>query len=584
MAEVSQRLIEERLVDEILNWAFNVVRKDALSSLLTPATVIVVMWSEISHGTLIAWAVLMALGIGAKYAIAQSYFRRDVPYTDAKKWGRLLAVNSLYLGLLWSASIFLFYVEGSVAHQVFMYVLGVVLSFGSILAGLYWLPRFYFYGPPILAAVAIRLAMDGSLANTALAVLVVWAVAASIRFARMLHEIVHSELRLRVESSLLNEELEVKKAQAEKATLEKARFLAAASHDLRQPLHSLSLFVDVLKDAETERERRALFPRINRSLEALRKLFDALLDISRLDANVVKPECTHFDLAEVLNRLAEEFRPSAEAKNLKLKVHARPVTVNSDRLLLERVIRNLLSNAIRYTESGGVLLSCRRRAGEVLLQVWDTGIGIPEDSRDEVFAEFYQLHNSHRDRSEGVGLGLALTKRLCALTEQPIRLDSRPGRGTVFSIRIAPGSRSLVAGRQATTAGRRWDLTGRRVLVIDDEKDILQAMEALLSKWGCEVVAAESMEQAVNELRKRNAAPDLLVSDLRLPGGKTGIEVLNILRNEFGTSIPGILISGDTDPEQLAMAKKSDYELLQKPVRPLHLRTLIQRHLSALNA
>ncbi len=580
MNDANQKILEDRISYEVLDPAFNIIRRDALSNILIPIIVITVMWSEINHDVLIAWCLLIIIGLIVNYAIARTYVKQEVPYTDAKKWGRRLSVVSLYFGVLWAAAVFLFYVDGSVAHQVFMYTLAVVLSIGSVISGLYWFPLFYLFAIPIMTSFVMRLAMDGSYAYLSLAVLMLWASVATLGFARMLNKTVRSETRLRLDSALLNEALELKTTEAEKAALEKSNFLAVASHDLRQPVHSLSLFIDVLKESKTDEERYRLFPLIDSSLDAMRKLFDALLDISRLDANVVKPKYTHFNLEELLKKLVEEFRPAANKKNLKIKVHAQSMVVVSDSLLLERVLRNLLSNAIRYTDAGGILLSCRQRGDEALVQVWDTGIGIPEECRDEVFVEFQQLNNSFRDRAEGIGLGLALVKRLCDLLRQPITLDSRPGRGSVFSTRVIRGCGGIETRNQSAKLTHSWDLSGRQVLVIDDEKDILQAMHALLSKWGCHVVTAETLEQALDELNRHDMVPELILSDLQLRNGKSGIEALDTLRQKYGASIAGIVISGDTNPECLNIVKDSDYTLLHKPVQPLHLRNLIQHYFS----
>jgi len=491
-----------------------------------------------------------------------------------------LSLVTIYFAVLWSSAVFLFYVEGSVEHQVFLISLALTLSIGATIGGIYWLPIFYLYALPIMSALAIRFALEATPAYIALSVLTFWAVLATLSFTKKLHNTVRSEMRLRHESTVLSEALQTKTDEAQQATLAKSRFLAAASHDLRQPLHTLSLFVDVLKESKSDRERATLFPRIDLSLDALRKLFDALLDVSRLDAKVVKPEISHFDVAELLKSLLAEFKPAAREKHLEIKMHAAAAIVVSDRLLLERVLRNLISNAIRYTDSGDILLSARLRGDRVLLQVWDTGIGIPEQSQQEVFVEFQQLHNAHRDRTEGLGLGLALVRRLCLLLDHPLELRSQPGKGSVFSVSLPRGGARLLARNEAAAPAHSWDLSGRRILVIDDERGILEATQSLLSKWGCEVVIAESLDDAVVELNRREITPDMVLSDLRLRDDKTGIEAIDAIRNRFGESIPGILITGDTEPEQIKHAKQSGYELLQKPVRPAHLRSVIHHHFS----
>lgn len=574
------RELDDRITFEALEPAFRLLRRDALWNMLVPLTLVVVMWSQVEHGILMAWGGLFILGSVAKYALGDLYLRREVTPANAGKWAWWLCAVTFLIALLWASTMFLFYVEGSLEHQIFLITLLNAIVIGSAIAGLYWYPLFYLRAVPIMGALVVRLAMEGTLAYIALAALLLLALGATASIARTLNHRMRSEIRLRHESAALNERLHLKTLEAEQATLAKSRFLAAASHDLRQPLHALSLFIDVLKEEKSEDERRKIFPRLDLSLEALQKLFDALLDVSRLDAKVVNPEYSHFDVAELLGSLANEFRSAANEKGLKLRVHAQSSIVVSDRLLLERILRNIVGNAIRYTQSGGVLLSARNRADTVLVQVWDTGTGIPQEKQEEIFVEFRQLHNAHRDRNQGLGLGLAIVKRLSELLHHPLELRSLPGRGSVFSLRIAKGRRGLMDIKEAVSRTRRWGLSGRRILVIDDEREILDAMRTLLSKWGCEVITAESPEAAEHVLREKEITPDLIVSDLRLRNGCTGVQALDNLRAQFGASIPGILVTGETVSEQLKLAKGSGYELLQKPLRPIRLRSAIQQHFS----
>jgi signal transduction histidine kinase/CheY-like chemotaxis protein len=572
--------LDERITLEALAPAFRLVRRDALWNTLIPLTVIAVMWSRIDHRVLMAWGALFVVGGVAKYALAVLYFRREVIPAEARKWAWWLTAVALYHALLWASTVFLFYVDGAPEYQIFLITLLNVIGIGSAIAALYWYPLFYVRAVPIMGALVVRLAIDGTFAYIALAALLLLGLGGTASIARAMNNSMRSEIRLRHESAALNEALHAKTLEAQQATMAKSKFLAAASHDLRQPLHALSLFIDVLKEEKSEHERQKIFPRIDLSLEALRKLFDALLDVSRLDAKVVNPEYSHFDLAEVLKSLAEEFRSAAGEKGLKLRVHADSLIVISDRLLLERILRNLVGNAIRYTESGGVLLSARNRGDTVLLQVWDTGVGIPQEYKDEIFVEFRQLHNAHRDRNQGLGLGLAIVKRLCELLHHPLELRSQPGTGSVFGLRIAKGRQSMMVVKEALSPAHSWELSGRRILVIDDEREILEAMRTLLSKWGCEVISAESLAEAVNVLNEMQITPDLIVSDLRLRDGCTGVDAIESLRAQFGASIPGILVTGETASEQLNSAKGSGYDLLQKPVRPIRLRSAIQQHLS----
>ena len=578
---INSQEIEYRITYRLLEDIFQKISKVNYARFsLLPLMVIVVMWSQVDHVLLIGWGLLILVSMYIRYKVAVSYINQGAPFSEAKKWGNRFTLASIFSSLLWSLAVFLFYVQGSVEHQVFLLTLCVMLGMSSIISGIYWFPSFYVFAVPVMGSIALRLIFEASLAYIALSIFVLWFLVIVTSMAKGLHKSMRSEMQLRHESEELAEALHIKTEEAQQATQAKSKFLAAASHDLRQPMHALSLFIDALKGSESEIERANIFPSVELSLDALRKLFDALLDISRLDAKVVKPEMSHFNLSDILKVLVEEFTPAANEKKLKLKIHADVLVVVSDRLLLERILRNLISNAIRYTESGGVLLSARIRGDKVLLQVWDTGIGIPQESKDEVFIEFQQLHNANRDRTQGLGLGLAIVRRLCKLLDHPLTLRSQQGKGSVFSVSIPKGDANLMMSANTDTIIHSWDLSGRFILVIDDEHDILDAMQTLLSRWGCDVVAAESLEDAIEVLNKNKVVPDLILSDLRLRNEMTGIEAINSLKKQFGASIGGILITGETSPEQIKLAKESGYEVLQKPVKPMLLRAVIHHYFS----
>lgn len=566
--------IENKISIEALDQLFERIRKEVYTNHIVPIVVILVMWSSVNQSLLVGWGILMLIGIWANYYIAVQYLSQT-EILDPYKWGRRMSGVMLYFGLLWVYAISFFYLEDSFGLQIFLSTIALVFTIGSVMVGVYWFPMFYLLAVPVLVALIVRFLMIGTIEYIALAALVLWTLLMSGTMAKMLNARVRSEMRLRHESALLNESLKQKTTEAELATMAKSNFLAAASHDLRQPVHALSLFIDVLKEAESETERKKIYPSIDLSLEALRKLFDALLDISRLDAQVVQPEVSHFDISAVVLKLASEFNSTAKDKGLKLKVHTRSAIVISDRILLERVIRNLLANAIHYTNSGSVLLSTRKRGDHILLQVWDTGIGIPEDRKEDIFIEFLQLHNTHRDRSQGLGLGLAIVQRLCDILEHRIDLSSALGKGTVFNICLPVGDKSLIKERRPELITNKWDLSGRCIVVIDDETEILAAMKSLLSQWGSEVVAATSLSQAIAKLEIEGQIPDMVISDLRLKNNQTGLEAIDCLRSKFGLNIKGIIVTGETSPNKIRDVTNSDYLLLQKPVKPINLRMAI---------
>lgn len=553
--------------------------RDSLLTILVPALMVVVMWPKVDHVVLGGWLVLFVAAIGVKLAVAHAYIRLPHEARSNQVWGHRMTAAEAAYGALWSAAVFLFYVPQSVEYQVFLFTTAVMLSTGSVYRALYWPPSVYVYALPILAALIVRLLLDGTFSYSILAFLLLWSAIFVVQFSRMLNRTMLSEMRLRRRSANLARQLRGKTQEAERATQAKSRFLAAASHDLRQPLYALNLFVDALRETTTKNERERIVHRIARSLDELKKLFDGLLDVSRLDANVVTPEPYPFDVTALLGDLVEEFSAVADRKNVHLRLHARPAVVDTDAVLLARILRNLISNAVRYTETGGVLLSVRRRREHILLQVWDTGRGIPEQHHEEIFHEFVQLDNAHRDRTEGLGLGLAIVQRLCWLLGIEMRLRSRPGHGTVFNLWLKTGDGRSVDQPPAVKPGY-GNLSGQRALIIDDETDILDGMNALLGKWGMDVVTAQTLPEALDKIAPPNKPPTLIVADLRLADGQNGVDAMNTIRSRFGSDIPGILITADTTADRISLARDCGYLVLHKPVRAPRLRTTVQQILS----
>src|SRR5712691_1712626 len=318
--------------------------------------------------------------------------------------------------------------------------------------------------------------------------------------------------------------------QLEEANLAKSRFLAAASHDLRQPLHALNLFVTQLRTETDQAEKSRVTAQIDAAVTAMNDLFNALLDISKLDAGVLAPELTTFPVAQLLKHMETTFAPAAREKGLRLQFVPSAAWVRSDFILLERILLNLVSNAIRYTVRGGVLVGCRGRGQQLRIEVWDSGIGIPEDQRENIFGEFCQLAASERDRRGGLGLGLAIVDRLCRLLDHRLELTSTLGRGSRFAVSLPSVAAPQEASEHAPKA-MADPASGKLIVVIEDDALALDAMRGLLRRWGCLVVTAESESEALASLVDDDQLPDLIISDYRLAGGHTGIEAIQRLRS-----------------------------------------------------
>jgi signal transduction histidine kinase len=361
------------------------------------------------------------------------------------------------------------------------------------------------------------------------------------------------------------------------ANAAKSHFLAAASHDLRQPLHALNLLVAQLRAETREAERRRAGERIEAALDDINVLFDGLLDISRLEAGTVRCESRDFALLPLLERVRATHAADAAAKGLRLHVGRCSAWVRSDPQLLERVLLNLVGNAVRYTRRGSVLLAVRKRGDAWLLEVRDSGVGIPAEQQQHVFEEFVQLGERPRLGGEGLGLGLAIVRRLATLLGHPLALRSAPGCGTCCSVLVPAAVPRLVEQESALTQVRDR-LAGRLVLVLDDDERVLHGTGGLLTAWGCDVLTARSLCEARGLLGStRDARPALVIADLHLDGGESGTEAVARLRDDLGWPVPALLVSGDVGPASRAIAHAAGLHLLDKPVRPMALRALASR-------
>lgn len=390
-------------------------------------------------------------------------------------------------------------------------------------------------------------------------------------------EVGRDEMDRRIDLATL--ELREKKEEAETATRAKSRFLAAASHDLRQPTHALGMFVARLAQLPHDAQTRQVIGNLEASLRAMQDLLDGLLDISRLDAGTVPVQVQACALADIFEPLRVGLALTAAEKGLRLRVRASPVWVMSDPALLHRILANLLVNAVRYTRHGGVLLACRRTADDrlVRIEVWDSGIGIAPEHQQAIFTEFYQVGNSERDRNKGLGLGLNIVQRSARLLGHRLQICSTLGRGTRFSLELprVPDSEVLkLPQRLEPQAGD--DLVGLVLLVVEDDALAREGLVRLLESWGAIVRVADGLSTALGQL-KAGLAPDVIVSDYRLRDGENGIDTINQLRRAAGESIAACLMSGDTDPKLMQAARAVGLSLLHKPVRPAKLRSLVRR-------
>lgn len=367
---------------------------------------------------------------------------------------------------------------------------------------------------------------------------------------------------IRLEQSALNRKLRVALDEAEAASRAKTRFLASASHDLRQPMQTLSVFAAALAMRPLDERSHQIAQYMNEALLDLTSELDALLDVSKLDAGVVRANVVTIPLGPVLQRMHQAFETAAREKGLDLRVDAPgDVAVRADRQLLERVLRNLLENAVKYTRQGRVAVDACVKGDAAVLSIRDTGPGIAPEEQDRIFEEFYQLDNPERDRKKGLGLGLAIVRRLVDLMDIRLELHSQPGQGSSFVLTMPLAQ---AGGAEQAGPAAAWPLGRLKVLVVDDELAVARGMQVLLEETGCDVSVATDTAEALQ--RARDTRPHIVLADLRLRGEDSGLKTISALRQLY-PRLPALIVSGDTAPERLQEVRRAGIELLHKPLR-----------------
>jgi signal transduction histidine kinase len=376
------------------------------------------------------------------------------------------------------------------------------------------------------------------------------------------------------ELTRLNSELALAKSAAEDANISKTRFLAAASHDILQPLNAARLYATSLVERQNGGDDSRLVENIDDSLEAIEEILSALLDISRLDAGAMTPAITSFKMADLMRSLEIEFTPLALAKGLKLAFVPSSLPVRSDRLLLRRLLQNFISNAIKYTPHGRVLVGCRRRGQSLQISVYDTGVGIPIVKRREIFKEFHRLEQGARI-ARGLGLGLSIVERLARVLNHGIAIDSNKSGGSVFSVTVPIASDiNYTAAITSAAPLSRTPISGARIVCIENDRAILDGMKTLLTAWDAEVIAVADPDAAIEAIEAAGGSVTGLLVDYHLDRGN-GVAAIRDIRRRFGEKIPAILITADRSPHVRATAREENIAVLNKPVKPASLRALL---------
>lgn len=518
------------------------------------------------------WGLVLILVLFARRAYALRQLSN--PPADAQRALDRMVWFAFTAGLVTGSAGPLFFPTLHPEGRALLTMILVCWSAGGVSTAAAYARAFYAYVAPALLPLALLWLMAGDPQSIAVAVLIVLFGLMQVFFVRDNERVVRESFVIRYENERLLEALERERQEvllardrAEEANRAKSQFLAAASHDLRQPLHALSLYSATLKLRASDGASREIAGHISEALAALAALLDSLLDISKLDAGAVRPELQPVSVKALIERIEADYRPVAREKGLAFRVAPVDAEVETDPVLLERVVRNLVDNAFKYTAVGSVALNAELDERTVRIAVHDTGAGIPQSEREHIFEEFYQVGNPERDRSQGLGLGLAIVRRLAQLLGLDVQLESHPGRGSTFAVtlpRVAAES-TLSRSSRVPLADDSGALVGAKVLVIDDEPSVRVGMRSLLESWGCRVAACSGLVEAERLLDDYALEVDVIVADFRLPQHENGIETVRRLRARLG-DVPALMVSGDTAPERLREARASGLPLLHKPV------------------
>lgn len=572
--------IEENLRREQVADIARTLPQTAFVGLVCCLALTAIFWPDLPKWAWLFGTVPLTVQVIASIIINKTWFETLSTDADYSKAFGIIEVQAIINGVGWFVllgGIFYSVAQGTDNTMFFAVVCAIVMgcSAGAINLMPSYLPAMLWFIVPANLAGATLMVTGRTFDQQAVGLLFLLFMLISVMLAIRRFKFFRDGVHIRYRNAALLEAYREQKEIAENSSRAKARFLAAASHDLRQPIHAIGLLVDTLESQAQSPDIKVLGNSISESVDDLTSLLDVILDISRIDAGLIQAQPTVFEVGRLLGGLHKRFDHIAIDKGLELRIRDTKVRAYCDPALLERILNNLVANAIKYTKSGGVLVGVRNRGPSAIrIDVWDTGIGIPDHAVKDVFLEYYQIGNLARAETEGLGLGLSIVRGLCTALGFDLRVRSQVDKGSVFSVTIPRGvSLSGVSEREDPVLMTEGDAN---VLLIDDDARVLGATSQLLVSLGYRVRVAESSTTALR-LMEDGFAPDVVVCDYRLNEERNGSDVLTDIRRRYGTHIQGVLITADTDPQRLLDAKQSGYVLRHKPLSAVDLRETVAR-------
>ncbi|WP_324902618.1 ATP-binding protein [Noviherbaspirillum sp.] len=560
---------------ELINLLYRVAPPMLFSSIVACILLAAVLHGRVPDNRLWLWVSLSLLVTLVRIGLVLVFMLRKPKHEEVGPWGLAYTVLAGVAGFVWSLLAVLFFNPSDLFLTVLLSIVPAALTSNAVGTLAPHLRAYLAFALPVAVAIEYELFVHGGV-YSAIGILGLLFFAVSFGNCLNAHRTLRKSIILGFENTELVRQLTEEKERAEAATRDKSRFLAAASHDLRQPIHALGLFGAALRNIArrpqiSPSDVADISERLQASVKHLGQLLHAILDTSHLDAGVLKPKIGPVAVMDEFEGLNDKFMEVAARKGSRFVVRRTSEYVLTDPIFLRRILWNLISNALRYTTRGGVLVACRRRGESVEIQVWDTGVGIAEDHQGRIFEDFYRVAHQGREpeHDQGMGLGLAIVRRSAQLLGAPVRVRSLPGRGSMFAVTlprcaapaVQPVSELLIAPECL------------RILVIDDDPVVLHATASLLAEWGHDVVAVGDLASALKAARTETF--DRILSDFRLANDVTGVQAIHAVRKQTGRSIPAVIVSGDIAVESMREIAASGLRLLQKPIEPDELRLAV---------
>ena len=573
---------QEKILAGVIASVYRQVPQSVLGSIVGGVALVAVFWKTHNPNFLLAWFIAMLVESLVRLRMARAFRAASITADQVSMWSSRWIALAAVAGVLWGAAGVLFFAPREPLQQLVLVAVILGVAFGSLTLYATYRPALFAFLPAALLPLIARMVAQAEPAYYTAAIVVLAVFGFTMFFGRNFGETMFEAVKNNYENELLVAQLmnekrvadEARRA-AEEATRSKTKFFAAASHDLRQPLQAIGIYCSLLKK-RAQGPLEPLVRNLSTAVDSLSKLVEELLEISRLDAGAIQPRVQQVLIDETFSALEQEFAPLAAGKGLALRVRHAGIAIESDPVLLSRVLRNLLGNALRYTVKGGVLLAARPRGGLISLEVWDTGPGIRKEELDRVFEEFYRGESSRGEAASGFGLGLSIVKRICSVLGHPLIVTTRPGTGTVFRVEAplsASPRRAIRSASELAEASLR-SLTGHTLALIEDNEEILNSMSNLLRSWGAEVVAATGFNAELAADLKARKRVDLILADQNLRDSISGVEAVFRVREIVGFPIPVVMLTAVQGIEVLAEFQRTLQRYLQQSP---HLASIIAR-------